>query len=43
MARARYADQSHSIAEICKSLGISWATLYRYLGYPDRQENAAAT
>jgi len=43
MARARYADQSHSIAEICKSLGISWATLYRYLGHPDRQENAAAT
>lgn len=31
MARARYADQSHSIAEICESLGISWATLYRYL------------
>jgi hypothetical protein len=29
-----YADHSHSIADICKSLGISRATLYRYLDAP---------
>jgi DNA invertase Pin-like site-specific DNA recombinase len=34
MARALYADHSRSIADICKSLGISRATLYRYLGSP---------
>jgi len=37
MARALYADHSHSIAEICKSVGVSRATLYRYLGHPNRQ------
>jgi len=36
MAQALYGDQSHSIAEICKSLGISRATLYRSLEHPDR-------
>src|SRR5213080_637709 len=34
MARALYDDHSHSIADICKSLGISRATLYRYLDVP---------
>jgi DNA invertase Pin-like site-specific DNA recombinase len=34
MAKALYADHSHSIAEICKSVGVSRATLYRYLGKP---------
>ncbi len=34
MARAPYADHSHSIAEICKSVGVSQATLYRYLDTP---------
>jgi DNA invertase Pin-like site-specific DNA recombinase len=34
MARNLYADPSHSIADICKSLGISRATLYRYLDAP---------
>ncbi len=40
MARALYADESHSIADICKSLGVSRATLYRYLAHPDRREVA---
>lgn len=34
MARNLYADHIHSIADICKSLGISRATLYRYFGVP---------
>jgi DNA invertase Pin-like site-specific DNA recombinase len=31
LARRLFADQSHSIPEICKALGISRATLYRYV------------
>jgi DNA invertase Pin-like site-specific DNA recombinase len=31
MARALYADKTNSVQEICKDLGISRATLYRYL------------
>jgi len=31
MARALYDDKRHSIAEICRTLGISRATLYRYV------------
>ena len=31
MAQALYDDQQHSIGDICKTLGISRATLYRYL------------
>jgi DNA invertase Pin-like site-specific DNA recombinase len=31
MARALYADKTNSVSEICKTLGISRATLYRYL------------
>jgi DNA invertase Pin-like site-specific DNA recombinase len=31
MARALYADKRNSVSEICKTLGISRATLYRYL------------
>jgi ACT domain-containing protein len=34
MAQNLYADHTHSIADICKSLGISRATLYRYLDVP---------
>jgi len=30
LARQMFADQSHSIPEICAALGISRATLYRY-------------
>jgi len=32
MARSMYADQNNSIEDICKTLGISRATLYRYVG-----------
>jgi DNA invertase Pin-like site-specific DNA recombinase len=31
LARRMFADQSHSIPEICEALGISRATLYRYV------------
>jgi len=31
LARRLFADQSHSIPEICAALGISRATLYRYV------------
>jgi DNA invertase Pin-like site-specific DNA recombinase len=31
MAKALYADKTNSVGEICKTLGISRATLYRYL------------
>lgn len=31
VARVMFADQSHSISEICATLGISRATLYRYV------------
>jgi AcrR family transcriptional regulator len=31
MARKLYADKSLSIADICKTLGIAHATLYRYV------------
>lgn len=31
MARALYDDQTHSIADICETLGISRTTLYRYI------------
>ncbi len=34
MARALHADKRHSIADICTTLGISRATLYRYLAVP---------
>jgi DNA invertase Pin-like site-specific DNA recombinase len=32
MAKALYADKTNSVSEICKTLGISRATLYRYIG-----------
>jgi predicted DNA-binding transcriptional regulator AlpA len=31
MAKKLYADKTNTIPEICKTLGISKATLYRYL------------
>jgi predicted transcriptional regulator YheO len=34
MAHALYDDKRHAIAEICRTLGISRATLYRYLSSP---------
>jgi AcrR family transcriptional regulator len=42
MAMALYADQSHSITDICKSVGVSRATLYRYLGKHVTPDAAAA-
>jgi len=35
LARQMFADQSHSIPEICAALGISRATLYRYVKKPE--------
>lgn len=32
MARKLHADKSNSIQDICKTLGVSRATLYRYIG-----------
>ena len=34
MAQALYHDKRHAIAEICRTLGISRATLYRYIAIP---------
>jgi len=34
MARSLYNDHSLSITEICATLGVSKATLYRYLDTP---------
>lgn len=31
LARQMFADQSHSLPDICTALGISRATLYRYV------------
>jgi DNA invertase Pin-like site-specific DNA recombinase len=31
MAKALYADKTNSVSEVCKTLGISRATLYRYI------------
>src|SRR5712671_986442 len=39
LARRMVADQSHSIPEICAALGISRATLYRYV----REAKAASS
>ncbi len=38
MARKLYADKSNTIADICKILGVSRATLYRAL--PEESETA---
>jgi DNA invertase Pin-like site-specific DNA recombinase len=37
IAQALYNDKQHSIAEICKTLNISRATLYRYIQIGERQ------
>jgi ACT domain-containing protein len=34
IARVLHADKWHSVEEICKSVGVSRATLYRYLDVP---------
>ena len=41
MARALHADTTHSIEEICTSVGVSRATLYRYLGTRTKGETTA--
>lgn len=38
MAKALYADESHSVDDICKSVGVSRATLYRYIGKPVKSD-----
>jgi DNA invertase Pin-like site-specific DNA recombinase len=40
MAKALHADPSHSIEDICKTLHISRATLYRYLGKDNERQPA---
>src|SRR3954470_24960993 len=37
MARQLYADRTHSIAEICQTLGISRTTFYRYVSPLDQK------
>jgi DNA invertase Pin-like site-specific DNA recombinase len=37
MARQLYADRTHSIAEICQTLGISRTTFYRYVSPQDQE------
>jgi DNA invertase Pin-like site-specific DNA recombinase len=37
MARQLYTDRTHSIAEICQTLGISRITFYRYVKPPDQE------
>src|SRR5919202_3816769 len=41
IAQALYNDKNNSIAEICKTLNISRATLYRYIQLGKRREQAA--
>jgi DNA invertase Pin-like site-specific DNA recombinase len=41
MARALHADHTHSIEDICMSVGVSRATLYRYLDAANKREIAA--
>jgi predicted transcriptional regulator YheO len=43
MAQALYNDKQHSIAEICKTLNISKATLYRYIKVGARHEQSERT
>ncbi len=42
MAKNIYADHRHSIADICKSVGISRATLYRSLDAPATSDAESA-
>ena len=43
MARRLHADKNNSIAEICKTLGVSRATLYRYLSLGEPLGTSPAT
>jgi DNA invertase Pin-like site-specific DNA recombinase len=42
MARQLHADSTNSIQEICRTLGVSRATLYRYLGSVDKAAQKGA-
>jgi DNA invertase Pin-like site-specific DNA recombinase len=41
MAQALYDDKTHSVADICKTLGISRTTLYRYIQITQPEEPTA--
>ena len=41
MAKALHANREHSIEEVCTSVGVSRATLYRYLGAHTMSEATA--
>ena len=41
MAQALYDDKTHSIADICKTLGISRTTLYRYIQIKQPEQTAS--
>lgn len=46
MARALYEDETHSVEDICKTLGISRATLYRAINLravPDDEKRDVGT
>jgi DNA invertase Pin-like site-specific DNA recombinase len=43
MARQLHADPTNSIGDICKTLGVSRATLYRYLGSSTATQKGAET
>ena len=42
LAQQLYADKSNDIADICKTLNISRATLYRYVNMGKSQEGGNA-
>lgn len=42
VTQAHYADKRHAIAEICRTLGVSRATLDRYLSTPEAAQAAQA-
>ena len=44
LAQALYADRTHSIADVCRALGVSRSTLYRYVSgrrTPSANDSAA--
>jgi len=43
MAKRLHADPNNSIAEICKTLGVSRATLYRYLALGETRTTSSTT
>ena len=43
MAKQLHADQNNSIADICTTLGVSRATLYRYLAMGEKRSPSPTT